>query len=375
MAYQKHRRRSIIGIAVVALVALVAVFGRGEAEDDRPVILVTGDFGKPGDFCHDVHYGAKLASSTFKPGPGEVAPMVLPLDTVGEPSFEGCRRRFLEAYTTRNVVGIISADISSVATGVVAVANRYQTPVLLTVATNDKVLADRRNDLSFRLVPTDTQQSHVLAEWCRDKHRPAVIHGGQTPYGQFLGRKTVDLLNRQRLSSGRREEPVIVSAYFEQTDFFTVLVPIKAATPDGIVFIGYADRLPELIGKLQVIGWTGPTLLADGCYSPALIQNPPADGLSLSFPTVPTVRANDNIRANGVFGYDAYHLLTKALNEDRNEIAGKGDIGAGVRRIADSEAMKQLLLEKYRFDAAGENELAGFQIFPIPSSQSVRGAP
>lgn len=365
MIFRTRGSRLWWSIAALGLVILSIIVARlQDDDDDRPTFLVTGDFAKSGDFSHDVFAGAKNASVEFKDPSSQSSPLVLPLPADAGMSEAVFRDSLLKVYTRRNVVGIISADISSVAEVVLKVANSYRLPVLLTVATNDKILRARREDLSFRLVPTDTKQAGLLAEWCFSKDRPVIIHGGETPYGQFLGRKVIEILSQERVSHSKAKEPPIITSYFNGTDLFSVLAPIQLLQVDGIVFIGYSDRFAELLGKLKALNCTIPILLSDGCYSPFVIDNPPDGDFFLSFPTSPMQQDNRrNVRANGVFGHDAYIILGTALADMRKEHAPRHSMPGYIRQCARASDLG--LIEEYRFDSAGENEAATFKRYKL----------
>lgn len=363
MGYQFPRRRTWLPIIIVliAVCFAVAAYKNREGQDSRPVILVTGDFKKIGDFANDVLEGANIAADALKPNVSGPKPIIQILDTEGRNSESIFRNAFLENYTTRNVCAVISADISTIAPVVVKTANSYGVPVLLTVATNDDVLAQKRGDLTFRLGPTDTRQSEVLAGWLRTKARPAIIHGGQTPYGRFLGAETIDRLAQMRDPS---QPPPIITDYLSGSDFFSILAPMKTLQVDGIAFVGYADRFKELYGKLKALNFQPSVLLSDGCYTPTLIQQPPEGDFYLSFPVHPK-RRPDGVQANGVFGFDAYTLLAYTFADIERRPRTDLSFPTALRSTAKEEPVKKELIGKYDFGANGENRLAHFEIFPL----------
>lgn len=368
MAYQRSKiqfRLIAAGIILAVLCFALAAYRNQGTIDSRPVFLVTGDCDKLGDFCHDVYDGVKEAVSTVRIDASERKPVVQLLNTHGRTSLDSFRDTFLELYIRRDVRAVISADISTIAPIVIRVANSYRIPVLLAVATNNDILKERRADLAFRLVPTDSQQAQLMADWCKCKLRPVIIHGGQTPYGRFLGSTIVDLLDQTAPCSPKRA-PIVITGYFDATDLFSALVPIRELGIDGMVFIGYADRFKELYGKLKALNLEIPVLLSDGCYAPSLIQSPPSGDFALSFPIDPKPRANrHNIRASGVFGYDAYVLLVRAFSDmDRNS-PSEGSFPASLRNAAKTTTVQEDLLERYKFDINGENESAHFQEYSL----------
>lgn len=365
MAYQFPRRQTWLPIvvAVIAVCFIVAGYRNRKREDTRPVFLVTGDFKKVGDFSKDVLEGADAAADALKPNVSQAKPIIQALDTEGRASESFFRNSFLRFYTTRNVRAVISADISTIAPIVVKTANSYGVPVLLTVATNDDVLTQKRGDLTFRLGPTDTKQSEFLANWLSGKSRPAIIHGGQTPYGRFLGTETIERLAQANRIS---RNPPIITDYVLGTDLFSVLAPMKAMGVDGIAFIGYADRFRELYGKLKALDFKTSVLLSDGCYTPSLIHNRLEGDYSLSFPVNP-LRRPDGVQANGIFGFDAYMLLAHTFADIERERGGNESFSAALRETSKEESVKRDLLSRYDFDFTGENKSAHFEIFVLGS--------
>ncbi|MDI6791998.1 MAG: hypothetical protein QME81_03905 [bacterium] len=349
----------------------------------NPVILFVGGFSAPDSFGSIVKNGVECAREKWKrtseglhPDVREISFLESSLYEVSSKTAKIQIQELLESLQSRivaeiaedNIVAIISANTSQSAPTILKIGKVFNIPVLLTVATNDKIL-EGYDGIGYRLLARDTQQAKIIKEWYQKlpKDSQLGVFHDHTRYGIGLRNALVDEIGPLELLTFNIGSTIDVAGAFKYG--------VEAGI-DAWISIGYKEDAIETITKKSALKISGPLLFSDGAYG-EWMTGIKAKNTYLSFPKqqMESVgkqsengnQRSDNLKPRGysVYGYDAYCIIDEALNNLIRRGKRKYELAAEIASVACELSKKRNLYQKYEFDENGENKQASFCIFEV----------
>ncbi len=388
----------ILLIVVVALHLYLQAADRASIASTRLVILVIGDYHDSNDYVHDVWAAVQATAGRDSFTPIQrvalsvkrftTSPCLDANGTLRKP--RQLRWQLLRCLAEHHVIAAIDASTTHVAPLIIDTLDLFEIPVLLTVATNDELLSGNRSNV-LRLVANDSQQAITIEEWAAQFDIISILYDDSS-YGRSLYRTLL-----KRHDTGK---PILTSYSFRSdtnlVDLFARIADLRhrleleSSYKHGIIYIGYNDRISELLHPRALFMADTPLLLSDGAYS----KNLPATALLkgnevLTFPVDPF--SNPPARGFGDFGHDAYRLIVVGLDRLVAAKASRVRLLDFIRDYAvaaqqeaiDNQPPAQhghltqraqpFLRHDYQFDSSGQNVLASFM--PILLNQNEGTSP
>jgi branched-chain amino acid transport system substrate-binding protein len=223
------------------------------------------------------------------------------------------------------VIAILGSHCSSVCLAIAPLCNQYKIPGLTIECAADAVTSPGF-EYYFRMRPPLGIIAPLITPAIIDKLKPSKI--GFLAINDDYGRSFVESFKK---NFERYKVPTVVEQYFERgaTDFYAYLTAIKAAKPDIVFYVGVTPEgalilkqarelglIPEIkfigseeMGEYELVSLAGKEVVA-GTYA-----------ITLWAPT-PEIRElaskvkekfNAPMHYAIVFGYDALHVLVKAI--------------------------------------------------------------
>lgn len=372
-------------VAIIAYLALPIVLNTNLNRSlmQNPVLLLVGDFTTDESFGALLERGVNVADNLRSSG---IHPTLMSV-VVNEPSVASpigfspeildrelvsLRSRLIEEIVNNNVVAIISANASQSAAAVLQVGKAFNIPVLLTVATHDKVI-DGYENIAFRLIARDSSQAEEITKWCVSKGGRVGLVSELSAYGIGL---------RDALISQIGPLSLVQFYMSTTTDVAGILKYGKEAGVKSWVVISYRNQAIEFFSKKDALDVDGEVLFSDGAYGYWLNKLPETTRakhkLSLSFPSnrdgSDTQQAQqsgrEQIGGYSVFGYDAYRLVMMAIDDlDRSAEVQKPLLAKAIRHVAPRLVQDEISHYKYDFDERGENTKARFSVTEVQNGR------
>jgi len=276
---------SFLGLTLLALL-LALFFWNPPSISRSPAVLIVGEF--------DAYNGEetpaeRLYRSLERARNGRNPPYAAEIIKISVPDYWDSRRQGASPSDLRNtllseiaqndVVAIISANTTQTAGPVIDLASKFNIPVLLTVATNDRLLSDRPTAPVIRVVPRDSLQAIQIATWCQSQVSGDIhVIYDDTQYGRDLFRNLSQHVTRPILGTALKAPCESVAEILSTT---------KSTAFGAIVFIGYPDQAAEFLQWRTKFMITTPTLLSDGCLG-AWVDDPRilTQNVKLCFPNL-----------------------------------------------------------------------------------------
>ena len=342
-----------------------------------PTILLVGDFTKEEAFGSLVYRGVNEAQqNNSRTNYTQVSIHKVNVnDSLWQDSFAGSNTSELQSELNSlhetllreivrfNVVAIISANTSQTITEVLEVGKSFNIPVLITVSTNTSILTNY-SDIAFRLVASDKKQAEAISKW-------SVENGKRTALLYDLSRYGIGLRDNLMANIGLGE--ILPFALNTTTDLAGIVRYASDENVQSWIIVGYRNQAIEFYGKLRALKPTGSVLFSDGAYGLWLSRINPIAGESyfLSFPTIDTNTnrtIGDDLRGYSVFGFDAFHIICRAMSETRDSGQEKKYLlASNIRYVAPRLKEDHLTRLRYSFDDKGENTQASFSVVELKS--------
>jgi hypothetical protein len=365
-------------LAVIALLLGVA-FWKPHGLTHDPVVILVGDFTSQPSLALPIGSAIRRLDNANSPHVFRIVEIDV-ADPEFRPSSDGqaltstMRTKLLQAIATDNVIGIISANTTMTAPTVIDVGASFHIPVLLTIATNDRLLADRPGNTALRLVPRDDLQATAIANWCNDKSTGGLVHiiHDSSQYGLDLKTKIVTSLTCR----------FVTTELVSGSDVAGVLQRDKDIHVSAYVVIGYPAQADDFVRWRTELSLKTPTLFSDGCIGHWLTDiRPNDDTLFVAFPDT-TGRSTQqghqlgmagngiaqdskaHFRSYEVFGEDAYHLLSMVVSRSQAIGIGKFALYDALATDPALVAQTETALE-YHFQTDGENMTAKFRVYEV----------
>ena len=343
----------VIWIAAV----LLAIGGCGKKSDALLLAVagpMTGDQSKQGN---DLRHGVELAIDDWNQKGGVLGKKIAL--AVGDDQHDPKQAvAVANKFVHSGVVGVIGHWNSSSTIPASEVYHAANVPMITPASTNPQV-TDRRYANVFRVCGRDDQQGPVAAQFTRQYLQAktvAVLHD-KTTYGQGLAGEFTKAL----AAAGGVE--IVYSGGVNQgdKDFRGVLTTIASKRPDAYFFGGIYPEAGLIVTQAKEVGLKAPMISGDGTIDQVFVQiaGTAADGTYLTFspdttklPSVQGVLGRYRARFGepgpySFYAYDAANLLLTALAQ-----AGDAD-GAKV-----SQALHGLVFDgvtgRIQFDAKGD---------------------
>lgn len=334
-------------------------------------VLVVGDFSEGNSFGTHVLNGFKVAERTKGINESSFKWIQVSIDeslvenVTGAINEESRQLRvkltkdLIREISSKNVVAIVSANTSQTVSACLEVGRTFNIPILLTVATSDK-LVGQYNDVAFRMLANNGKQANKIAEWAEsvapiDTSSFGVLYS-QTIYGQNLLKTLRDTLGFEKII------PFSIST---TTDIVGSIKYGSSLGVDAWISLSYLSESIEVQVKKERIDTVHPILYADGAYGNWVkeLNRRREKGVFLSFPATYEVDAQriETVSGFGIFGYDSYWIIDKCITDP-----GTNEKNSFIQRIRDfdSSNYSDVLIQNYRFQN-GENYLAEFKIYQL----------
>jgi ABC-type branched-subunit amino acid transport system substrate-binding protein len=249
-------------------------------------------------------------------------------------SAENMEFQLAKVLSRYKILGVISAGTSQTDQALTDLCRRLKVPLLLAVATNDRLLdqikvgsADRPTDslkqesVVFRMLPNNAQQASTLATQIRSNQgKPpqilAVFHE-DNDYS--------DVLYDTFISNIKAQSSAVFSYYVTDGASVASAMPSLEKLNErlsAIIYIGYAEHARDMLQALSAYNITSPVYLSDGCYTEAMIATVGSlrlrNSVHLTFPV--SLSKKDTIRSGfSIYGYNAYVLLSHLHDSDDSD--------------------------------------------------------
>lgn len=337
---------------------------------DHPVVLVVSDTATPSygrlalgrDWRSEV---ARTAGSAFEvhlvPVPEGIADAV-GTETVAEQAVRiraTVRRVLLPEIARNDVIAIVGNCTSLIAPFVLEVASGFRLPTLLTVATNDALLASP-SSMALRLIPSDSiQVEAILSEIRERKSRRIAVFYERGRYGRGLYARLSEALRGSRLY------PFVLD---DENAAFTAVANASRLRPDLVVVLAYRRQTQLVALALDVLPPEDrpPILFADGAFGAgAILGTLPAGRVIFPVGRNTAGELTDRVGYH-VFFHDAIELLAHVVPEaQRERVALRQAFRDTSLLRAAIVSRDSTILGTYRFSRNGENIGAKFGLLPV----------
>jgi branched-chain amino acid transport system substrate-binding protein len=168
----------------------------------------------------------------------------------------------LEKLGTRdNVAGIVGPYSSKCASAISRLAEKYQVPLIIPVASKEEITRQPNLKWTFRLSATTNDYASILIDMATNLGKPktmAVIHEN-TDFGTSGAKSAIEIAKQRGI------RVVDVEAYSAGSpDYRSLLTKIKADKPDLVFMVSYVADAILLMRQSREIGLTPQAFLGAG---------------------------------------------------------------------------------------------------------------
>lgn len=269
------------------------------------------------------------------------------------------KKELISKISSKNVIAIISANTSQTILPCLEVGKTFNIPVLITVATNNKITQPYEG-IYYRLLANNSTQADEIIRWMNNYEKNDSSYFGVLYSPTIYGNNLLDVI-RSKIGF----EYVIPFSISTTTDMVGTISYGKRIGVSAWVSLSYLKESMEIQIKKEHIDYNStPILFSDGAYGNWIekIHQNKEKNVFLSFPeTYPQDSERiGNVGGFGVFGYDAYWLIDYCLENEMTI-----DKSLLVEKLSEFEPpVKNNLIQTYRFEE-GENKLANFKTYNI----------
>lgn len=294
---------------------------------DIPVGVYAALTGDQAAFGNATVQGAKLAAEEINAAGGVLGRKIRLVidDDQGRP--DQAASVVTKLITSDNVIAVIGENSSTQSLAGAPICQISKVPMISPSSTNPAVT--EKGDYIFRVCFTDPYQGKALAAFAKNNLRldtAAILVDKKTDYSVGLAQ----FLRKEYEALGGR---IVAEQSYSggDTDFRPQLTAIRSAKPQLVFIPGFYTEVGQIAIQARDLGITVPLVGGDGWDSPTLteIGGKSLDGSFFSnhyFVGDPQPRVQEFVKkirerhgknpdANAALGYDALHILARAMRE------------------------------------------------------------
>jgi len=324
--------RILLAVALLVTVFATACHPDREAQttdttSDIPVGVYAALTGDQAAFGNATVQGVKLAAEEINAAGGVLGRQIRLVIDDDQSRPDQAASVVTKLITSDNVIAVIGENSSTQSLAGAPICQASKVPMISPSSTNPSVT--EKGDYIFRVCFTDPYQGKALAAFAKNSLKldtAAILVDKKTDYSVGLAqffRKEYEALGgkivaEQSYSGG-------------DTDFRPQLTAIRTTKPKMIFIPGFYTEVGQIAIQARDLGITQPLVGGDGWDSPTLteIGGKALDGSYFSnhyFFGDPQPRVQDFVKkirerhgrnpdANASLGYDALHILARAIRE------------------------------------------------------------